>query len=186
MPWMSRILFLAVAMVLGGVLADPAFCEDPCKDAVQRRAFEEAISICSDQIKSQESNADIHATAYQHRGQAYAGKREYKLAIQDLTRAIALRPDFPEALNGRGMVYEAENELKRASEDYEQALRLMPGYVRAQHNLENVRAKLEKPGTGIGAKKYEVHISRPNPAVTVGFGYGELISPGESLKRYNR
>jgi tetratricopeptide (TPR) repeat protein len=49
-------------------------------------------------------------------------------------RAIALRPDYPEAHNNLGAVLRARGDLSGAAEEYRAALRLRPGYPEAHYN----------------------------------------------------
>lgn len=62
--------------------------------------------------------------AYLNRGMIFGQSREYRAALQDLNRALELKPDYIEAFNNRGNVYSAMGENRPAIRDYTQAIKL--------------------------------------------------------------
>jgi len=66
------------------------------------------------------------ATLFLERGQLLAGHRQYRMALEDFTAAIALAPDSSEAYVERARVYRSLGEFNRELEDLEYALRLRP------------------------------------------------------------
>lgn len=64
----------------------------------------------------------------------------YSRAITDFTRAIALRPNYPNAFNNRGAAYMASGgDRNRAIADFDQAIRLKPDFRNAYVNRANAR-----------------------------------------------
>ena len=64
----------------------------------------------------QERNQEL-ATKYYHRGIAYASKGEIELAIEDYTKAIALKPDYADAYYNRGGAFLRLGEMEKAKAD---------------------------------------------------------------------
>lgn len=60
-----------------------------------------------------------------------------KMAIEDYSKAIELRPDCAEAYNNRGVAYVGKGEYDKAAEDYAKAIQLSPKYARAYYNRGN-------------------------------------------------
>lgn len=95
------ILVLAVLLALTGTacvgLDDAKKCAEGTGDA------ELDIDYCTRGIDSGNlSKRDLGAT-FNNRGNAYADKGEYGLAIADFDQAIRLKPDYALALANKGM-----------------------------------------------------------------------------------
>lgn len=58
-----------------------------------------------------------------------------ELAIDDLKKAVALAPDFPDAYNNLGSAYGMNNQHKEAFDAFAKALELKPGYPQAMRGL---------------------------------------------------
>lgn len=69
------------------------------------------------------------AEAYFKRGNAYASKGEYNLAIQDYDKAIELAPDTLTAYYNRGNANVYKGEYDRAIQDYDKAIELKPDFA---------------------------------------------------------
>ena len=92
-------------------------------------------------------NQDIHGDVYTHfyRGVAYGNRgdeatdikekqKEYKEAINHYTKAIKLKPDFPEAYYNRGNVYAEKGDFDSAIKDFDTAIQLKPDHAAAYNN----------------------------------------------------
>ena len=96
-------------------------------------------------------NQDIHGGAYTRFYKGFAcqkradeattieaKQKEYKKSIEHYTKAIELKPDFPEAYTNRGNAYGARGDYDRAIKDYNRAIQLKPDYANAYYNCGNV------------------------------------------------
>jgi hypothetical protein len=86
------------------------------------------------------------ASALYRRGQVYASKGAYQLAINDFTASIRLNPKDVEAYNNRCWVRTVIGDLQAALKDCNEALRLRPNFVdaldsRGLVNLKNGQTK---------------------------------------------
>jgi len=72
------------------------------------------------------------ANVYSDRSIAYRNKREFDLAIVDLTKAIELNPDSAAAYYSRGLVYRDRRKYDLAIVDFQKVALLTkdPGLVR--------------------------------------------------------
>lgn len=71
------------------------------------------------------------------------------LALQHYGAALALRPDFPEALNNRGNLLLNQGQMAASLVDYEAALRLAPRYVEAHLNLATALLGCHQPAAAL-------------------------------------
>jgi tetratricopeptide (TPR) repeat protein len=92
-------------------------------------------------------------------GFAYNDLGNYRQAIEDLSRAIEIKPGFAEAYNNRGIAYKGLGNYKLAIEDYNRAIEIKPGYAEAYNNrgnaykgLGNYRQALDDYGRAIEIK----------------------------------
>ncbi len=69
------------------------------------------------------------------RGTGKLQERNFVEAVTDLTRAVKLRPDIPEAFHNLGFAFEKTGDLRNAARAYERALSLKPNYPSALNNL---------------------------------------------------
>ena len=85
-------------------------------------------------VKSLTSRLVSHpddANAFYRRGQVYAGRGAYNLAINDFTDTLRLNPRDVEAYNNRCWTRTVIGELQAALKDCNEALRLRPNFVDA-------------------------------------------------------
>ena len=94
---------------------------------------------------------------YRARGAAYYQMGDYDSALKDLTRAIELWPQYPEALAWRGTVYEKLKMFDLALADLSLAGRLKPHDYFTQKHLGNVLAKKEKYEEAVEAYDAALH-----------------------------
>ncbi len=79
-----------------------------------------------------------------HRGRAHQNKKQYTLAIADLSAAIRINPKHYKAYVRRGMAYWKKDRIDLAADDLDMAARLdpsnyLPFYLRAMLNHETGR-----------------------------------------------
>jgi Caspase domain/Tetratricopeptide repeat len=85
-------------------------------------------------------------SALYRRGQVYASKGAYSLAVKDFDDTIRLNPKDVEALNNRCWVRTVVGDLQAALKDCNEALRLRPNFVDAldSRGLVNLKSGLTK------------------------------------------
>ena len=81
-------------------------------------------------------------TALYRRGQVYAGKGAYALAIRDFDATLRINPRDVEALNNRCWTRTVAGELQGAMKDCNEALRLRPDFVDALDSRGLLNLKL--------------------------------------------
>src|SRR5665811_589027 len=94
------------------------------------------------------ANQDDQVSHYK-RGQIYATKRAYSLAVQDFDEVIRLNPKDFDAYNNRCWTLAAIDDLQPALKDCDEALRLNPGLVDALDSRGLVNLKLGKTSDAI-------------------------------------
>jgi tetratricopeptide (TPR) repeat protein len=111
-----------------------------------------------------------------------------KKAIEYLTNAIELQPDYARAYNGRGIAYHANlGQEQRAIDDYNEAIRLKPNYADAYGNRGNAYTILGQYQRAI--EDYNVIILlKPNDADAYhgrGIAYTNLGQYQRAVEDYN-
>jgi tetratricopeptide (TPR) repeat protein len=104
------------------------------------------------------------------RGQIYAMKHAYLLAIQDFNEAIRLNPKDVEAYNNRCWTYAATGDLQPALKDCDEALRLDPGRADALDSRGLVNLKLGRTTEAI--RDYSEALEKNALSVSSLFGRG--------------
>jgi lipoprotein NlpI len=86
------------------------------------------------------------ANAYYRRGQVYASKGAYSLAISDFSDSLRLNPKDVEALNNRCWARTVIGDVQPALKDCNEALRLRPNFVDAldSRGLVNLKSGMAK------------------------------------------
>jgi Caspase domain/Tetratricopeptide repeat len=122
----------------------------PPPPPVERPADKPQIALADDPtIKSLTEKLDSNpddANALYRRGQVYASKGAYSLAIKDFDDTIRLNPKDVEALNNRCWARAVIGDLQAALKDCNEALRLRPNFVDAldSRGLVNLKSGLTK------------------------------------------
>jgi hypothetical protein len=123
--------------------APPAASENPTAQPTQ-------VALADDPtIKSLTAKIDANpddVNALYRRGQVYASKGAYNLAIKDFDDTIRLNPKDVEALNNRCWARTVVGDLQSALKDCNEALRLRPNFVDAldSRGLVNLKAGMNK------------------------------------------
>lgn len=84
------------------------------------------------------------ASTRRNRGLCLRTKNDFRAAIHDFTRVVALSPNDVTALSNRGYAYRKLGDFDAAAKDYTSALRLQPRTVRLHNNRGYCLAKLAK------------------------------------------
>ena len=111
-----------------------------------RTSAEPQIIGCTALIQSDADNPKVLVIAYNNRGNAYSGKGQYDLAIQDYNESIKLNPNYAKSFNNRGVAYQKKGEYDRAIEDFDAAIKIDPDYANAFANRgETYQKKSDYP-----------------------------------------
>ena len=122
----------------------------PPSPPVEKPADKTQVSLADDPtIKNLSAKLDANpddANALYRRGQVYASKGAYSLAIKDFDDTIRLNPKDVEALNNRCWARAVVGDLQAALKDCNEALRLRPNFVDAldSRGLVNLKSGLTK------------------------------------------
>ncbi|MFQ5737097.1 MAG: tetratricopeptide repeat protein [Thermodesulfobacteriota bacterium] len=81
-------------------------------------------------------------TAYYSRAEFYKNNGRYAEAIEDLTHAIGLKPDYAEAYSMRGNSYKRLGDLASALRDMKTAVELRPGRANFHYNMSLIYSEL--------------------------------------------
>ncbi len=123
-------------------------------------AYLDQLSLWSDVLHYQPNNY----LAYTSRGMVLTGLGRRTEAIDDLHRAIALKPDHPVALNNLGLALQQADQEAKAIDVIQSALKLDPDYPEAHDNLAHMLADV---GRFPEAIEHLQHILRLHPGDAV-------------------
>jgi uncharacterized caspase-like protein len=129
-PWISSSLAEEFAFVPGpptGPRADIASQLSPVPAPGPSIADDPTVKSLTERINSNPRDA----SALYRRGQLYAGKGAYSLAINDFTDSLRLDPKNVEAYNNRCSARTITGDLQGALSDCNEALQLRPNFVDA-------------------------------------------------------
>src|SRR5664280_67241 len=84
---------------------------------------------------------DYNWLAYDRSGNAYDVLGNYKQAIEDYDRLIAIRPYYPSAYLNRGFSYNGLGNYKQAIEDFSRGIEIKPGDANAYDNRGTIYLK---------------------------------------------
>ena len=106
------------------------------------------------------------------RGTSKLQENSYTEAVADLTKAVKLRPDIPEAFHNLGYAFERCGDIKNAIRAYERALNLKPAYPSALNNLGFLLASTEQDLIqAIGLCQRAVQLSPNTPSFRDSLGW---------------
>jgi hypothetical protein len=109
----------------------PAAAVPPVKDEATTTVGNPADDPTIKSLTGKLSDNPDDASALYRRGQVYASKGAYLLAVNDFTESIRLNPKDVEAYNNRCWVRTVIGDLQSALKDCNEALRLRPNFVDA-------------------------------------------------------
>ncbi|MGH8289897.1 MAG: tetratricopeptide repeat protein [Steroidobacteraceae bacterium] len=101
-----------------------------------------------------DADAPTDADGFRRRGMAYASRREFALALADLTQACELAPRDADAHYDRGVIYAQERQLKSALQDFDAAVTLQPGDIDA--HLARAELLWSQPDADSAATQAEI------------------------------
>jgi tetratricopeptide (TPR) repeat protein len=111
--------------------------------AMQRGAFEEAVSIFTEVIEM----APDFAEGYNKRATTYYLMQEYEKSIRDCDKTITLNPVHFGALSGAGLCYLGLRNLTKALDYFERAVAVNPNMQQIQRYVEDIKKFLRDQAT---------------------------------------
>lgn len=94
---------------------------------------------------------------------------DYRSAIADYDRAIAIDPNYSQAYARRGWAFLLLEELAKAEADFDKALELAPGDARAESGRAEIRQRQNEPvpeerSTGLSFDNLRRMVEQPGEA----------------------
>ena len=120
--WLRRSImasFIVVVVVLTGTTY------------ARNRVWKSEMTLWEDVV----SKSPQKSRGYNNVAEAYIHNRKYNEAYRSLSKALEIRPLYPEALNNMGMVYNSWGQKEKALEYYSRSLRLDPRAVEIHINI---------------------------------------------------
>ncbi|MDD3953249.1 MAG: tetratricopeptide repeat protein [Lentisphaeria bacterium] len=120
--------------------------------------WQDSVALYDHTLKVTDHNWVI----YNNRGAVYNDRGNYRQAIEDLNKAIEIKPDYADAYSNRGAAYKGLGNYRQAIEDYNRAIGIKPNEAMAFSNrgnaykgLGNVRQAIEDYNRAIEIKPDE-------------------------------
>jgi tetratricopeptide (TPR) repeat protein len=131
---------------------------------------------------------DLHALAYTHRGGLLVQRGRLDEAIAQYRKALAICPDYADALNDMGFAFFKEGDLQAAIALHRKAVEIEPGSATFRYNLGNALASHGELEEAIVQYRLAVEFDPANAEVrnNLGlalFGKGEL---DQAIAQYNK
>ena len=114
--------------------------------AFEENKFDESIDCYSKAIEIDPN----YSSAYFNRALSYAIVNKYEEAERDAETVMDIEPDSYDAPYVMGIVAEYQQDFQGAKEWYERSLAKNPKYEQAKARLEQLKSKMNKPGTAGG------------------------------------
>jgi tetratricopeptide (TPR) repeat protein len=131
---------------------------------------------------------DYNWPIYYCRGNAYSELGNYRQAIEDLNRAIEIKPDYVMAYTSRGVAYIYLGNYRQAIEDFNRVIAIRPNYPEAYLNrglayggLGNYRQAIEDFNRVIAIRP-----NYPEAYLNRGFAYNGLGNYRQAIEDFNR
>jgi len=116
--------FLIAAFFCFDGAATAAPSQSDLESCRQAEDMDRRLIGCTKIIQDRSTSKEVLVAAYNNRGMAYRGKREYDRAIADFNEAVRLNPKYALAFANRAAVHFDRNEYDRAITDLDKAINL--------------------------------------------------------------
>ena len=98
--------------------------------AMDNGNYKLAVQIWEDYLKTNPTDA----IALNNLGDSYYELNDYQKALDNLTKAIALKKDYEDAYYNRGLTYQAMKQYKNSISDFDKVILLNPTFADAYHD----------------------------------------------------
>ena len=126
-----------------------------------RFLFALVLMLCAQYADAQTANDFLNSGSLKYE------QEDYKVAIQDFTKLIALRPNDAIAYNNRGTAKMDLEDYRGAIQDFTTAIKLKPNYAKAYCNRGTVKLNL---------KEYKSALTDLNQAIKLDKKYGKAYN----------
>jgi Flp pilus assembly protein TadD len=99
--------------------------------ATEARYFRDSVTLFAHAADS----TDPNFLAHRYLGTAWLDRHDYDRAAAELSKALAMNPNDPQAHNALGLVLQSQGRSDAARDEFATAIRLMPQSVEAHQNL---------------------------------------------------
>lgn len=130
MPYFSILFIFLLVLTLAAQGQEPTSADEYSQRGIGRFQKNDLDGAIADFTKVIEMNGKDQAFCYYFRGMAHYRKGNPNQAIDDLSKAIALKPD-PRFFDDRGNLLAKQGELDRAMADLNKAIEMAPQYAKA-------------------------------------------------------
>jgi len=149
-----------------------------------RGRYQEMMALLNEAILEDGTYAEL----YFFRGVASFSKKTYEPAIEDFTKAIALRPDYFRAYLNRGICWTQRQKTDKAIGDLTRAMELRPGHAGPYHYLGIAWIEKKAYDTAIGYLDKAIEL-KPDEAELYlhrGTAWSEKKEYGNAIEDYNK
>ena len=131
------------------------------------RLCQEAIALLNAHLGPDEHR--LHRSVlYYNIAQVYAVTGPYEAAVQYLSAALRMDPNYAEYYQERGSVYMKLERLEEAAQDYQRALRLSPAYLDVWTNLGQCYRAMERMEDAAAAYSVAIDLNPDVPLAHLG------------------
>ena len=144
----------------------------------------EAIGLIDLALAAGGTGAEI----YSNRGLILERLGQFEQALESCSRAIELKPDYPQAYNNRGNVLQALARFTEALADYDKSIEQKPDYAEAFNNRGNTLQKLGRLHEAVASydKALELRADYPEALNNRGKAYQAMGRHDEAYKSFNQ
>jgi serine/threonine protein kinase len=125
------------------------------------KQYDDMIGPCDALLAQGRPSADLHEL----RGLARAGRMDYAGAIEDDTRALALRPGSVPLLARRGALYLVTDASRLALRDFAEVIRLDPAYGDAYIGRASARVRLGEHQQAVADVEKALRLGKPTASM---------------------
>ena len=165
--WMTALAVFVPAVILSALALRTAVHEADWRDA--ETVWRHTIEV-----------SPGHPLAYNELGLALLDKKEYPEAIASFARAIALYPQFSEAMCNMGGAYVSMNDTIHAEQVLRQALALSPRDYATYTNLGNIRMVQHRFAEAAGFYETSLSLNPSAFVTTYDLGYARMLMGDQS------